>query len=240
MRFPRSNPPEAVLLNTSGGLTDGDELNNSVHWRAGTQATVTTQAAERIYRAATRDFARVTTQISIDDDCIACWLPQEMIVFDGARLRRSLEIDMTSNSRLLAIESTVFGRRAMGETVTSAHVSDRWRIRIDGRLAFVDHFLIDDELTTRVDEYLGRTAAANSAHCLATMVIVVDDCEQVVANARELDAPTDTLIGATSLGQLAVIRILAGDSQAMRTAVVRVIDSLNGILDIELPRVWQC
>ena len=101
---------EAVLLNTSGGLTDGDTLSNEISWRAGTRATVTTQAAERIYRAATPDVARVATRIRIEDDCLACWLPQETIVFDGARLARTLEIDMQSSSRLVALESIVFGR----------------------------------------------------------------------------------------------------------------------------------
>lgn len=54
---------------------------------------------------------------------LACWLTQETIVFNGARLERELEIDMTSTSRLVALESTVFGRRAMGETVAHARIS---------------------------------------------------------------------------------------------------------------------
>ena len=242
VRFPQSTNGtlEAVLLNTAGGLTDGDTLSNEICWRRGTQATVTTQAAERIYRAATRDVARVTTRISIDDDCLAAWLPQETIVFDGARLARTLKIDMKSTSRLVALESIVFGRRAMGESVDCGAVSDRWLIRIDGRPAFSDNFLVDDQLTGPVAEYLDRASVANSAHCVATLVIVADDCNEIVEAARKFAQPTDAIVGATRLDRLAVLRILAGDSQAMRTAVGQIVASLGGTLDVRLPRVWHC
>lgn len=242
VRFPRrtSGMPEAVLLNTSGGLADGDTLEHEFRWQPGTRATVTTQAAERIYRAASRDVARVTTRIIIDDHCVALWLPQESIVFDGARFARTLDIDMNSTSRLVALESMVFGRRAMGETVGSGMISDRWRIRLDGRLAFADSFLVDDRLTGNIGRYLDRASVANAAHCVAMIVVVADDGDGIVENARKLDTPADATIGATCLDRLAVVRILSRDSRAMRTAVGRIVASLGATLDVELPRVWHC
>ena len=242
VRFPRQahGDLEAVLLNTSGGLTDGDQLTHDICWRPGTRATVTTQAAERIYQAATQDVARVTTRIAIGHDAVACWLPQETIVFDGARFTRSLEIEMTSTSRMVALESTVFGRRAMGETVNSGRLSDRWGIRIDGRLAFSDGFLVDDPLTGPVDAYLHRAAVANRAHCLATIVIAAPDRDRIVDRARQAVPPANAVVSATGLGPLVVVRILAQDSQAMRAAVGQIVACLGGILDVELPRVWHC
>lgn len=242
VRFPRTSDgtPEAVLLNTSGGLADGDTLSTDVRWRRNTRAVVTTQAAERVYRAAGHSFARVSTRLTIEDDAVACWLPQETIVFDGARLARTLEIDATSTGRLVALEGTVFGRRAMGETIGYGSISDRWRVRIDGRLAFVDHLLLDDRHTGHIDEYLGRASVANSAHCVATVIVVANDCDNLVEDARKLAEPAGCAIGATRLERLVVIRILAGDSQEMRAAVGRIIALLGGILDIELPRVWHC
>src|SRR5690242_6099942 len=46
------DPPEAVLLTTSGGVTDGDCLKLAVEVGAGGRAVAATQAAEKIYRAA--------------------------------------------------------------------------------------------------------------------------------------------------------------------------------------------
>src|ERR1700730_1732747 len=45
------DPIQAVVLTTSGGLTGGDRTRVAVAVGAGAQATVTTQAAEKIYRA---------------------------------------------------------------------------------------------------------------------------------------------------------------------------------------------
>ena len=242
MRFPQRHDgaTEAVLLNTSGGLTDGDSLTNEIRWRSNTHATVTTQAAERVYRAATRDVARVSTRLTIEADSMACWLPQETIVFDGARLARVLEIDMTSTSRLVALESTVFGRREMGETVHRGRISDRWRVTIDGRLVFADSFLLDDQHAGPVGEFLDRVAVANAAHSMATIVVAADDCEGIVEDVRGFVAPEGSTVAGTCLGQLVVLRVLAEDSQTMRAAVSQVVTSLRGIPRIQLPRVWHC
>ena len=254
VRFPRKQggSPEAVLLNTAGGLADGDVLNTDIHWREGARATVTSQAAERVYRAAGEGSARVTTRLRVDADAVACWLPQETIVFDGARLARSLEIEVAPDACLLALESTVFGRRAMGETVSRGRVSDRWRVRIAGRLAFADHFLLDDSLTGPIDASLARGPVADGAHCIATMVVVAPDCDRIVKAAREVltvasaeslsELPVDsgTDVGATLLDGLAVLRVVAADGAAMRAMLIRLVTLAGETSGITLPRVWHC
>jgi urease accessory protein len=242
VRFPRKQDgsPEAVLLNTAGGLADGDALTNEIHWREGARATVTSQAAERVYRAADEGSARVTTRLRVDEDAVACWLPQETIVFDGARLARSLEIELAPDASLLALESTVFGRRAMGETVSRGRVSDRWRVRIDGRLAFADHFLLDDALTGPIDASLARGPVADGAHCLATMVVVAPDCDRIVTAARETPAEDHADLGATLLDGLAVLRVVAADGAAMRAVLTRLVTLAGETSGITLPRVWHC
>ena len=254
VRFPRKQggSPEAVLLNTAGGLADGDVLNTDIHWREGARATVTSQAAERVYRAAGEGSAWVTTRLRVDADAVACWLPQETIVFDGARLARSLEIEVAPDACLLALESTVFGRRAMGETVSRGRVSDRWRVRIAGRLAFADHFLLDDALTGPIDASLARGPVADGAHCIATMVVVAPDCDRIVTAAREVltvasaeslsELPVDsgTDVGATLLDGLAVLRVVAADGAAMRAMLIRLVTLAGETSGITLPRVWHC
>lgn len=242
VRFPRRTNEglEAVLLNTSGGLTDGDAITNEICWRAGTRATVTTQAAERVYRAASNDVARVSTRVRVEERCVAAWLPQETIVFNGARLARTLEIDLHSSSQLVAVESTVFGRRAMGEILDSGRVSDRWRVRIDGRLAFADNFLADDQQTGPVGRFLNRASIANMAHCAATIVIVAAEGNDVVESVRRITVPESAILGASRLDRVAVVRMLATDSQSMRIVIGEIIACLGGAFDLQLPRVWHC
>lgn len=242
VRFPQMHGgnPEAVLLNTAGGLADGDTLNTEIHWREGARATVTSQAAERVYRAAGSGEARVATRLRVDKGAVACWLPQETIVFDGARLARSLEIDLAPDARLLALESTVFGRRAMGETVSRGRLSDRWRVRIGARLAFADHFLLDDALTGPIDAALARGPVVDGAHCIVTLVIVGPDCDRIVTAARETAAENRADVGATRLDGLAVLRVIAADGAAMRAVLTRLIALAGETSGITLPRVWHC
>src|SRR5215469_18146194 len=55
---------EAVLVNTSGGVAGGDRLQLSVTALCGASIAVTTQAAEKIYRALNEP-AYITTQLNV-------------------------------------------------------------------------------------------------------------------------------------------------------------------------------
>src|ERR1700688_2525799 len=99
-------PTQAVLLTTSGGLTGGDRTDVQIGVRAGAQATVTTQAAEKLYRALPQDpETMIQVGMRVDAGGSAEWLAQETIVFDGARLRREFRADVAPTARLLATET---------------------------------------------------------------------------------------------------------------------------------------
>jgi urease accessory protein len=128
---------EAVLINSSGGLTGGDHLTWRAEAGAGARLTVTTQACERIYRSA-GGVAKVETHLCLGQDAELHWLPQETLLFDQGALARSFDADLAAGARLLAVESVVLGRTAMGEQVLSGRLRDRWRVRREGRLVFAD------------------------------------------------------------------------------------------------------
>ena len=75
-------PLQAVLLTTSGGLTGGDRTRVSVTVEPSARATVTTQAAEKIYRAlpGTGD-AVVQVEMQVGDGAWAEWLAQEKRIY---------------------------------------------------------------------------------------------------------------------------------------------------------------
>ena len=92
------------------------DVSVAVRVEAGAAATVTTQAAEKIYRSLGPD-ARVETQLAVGEDARLEWLPQKSILFDGACLDRRLAATIARGGRLLACEMLVFGRAARGETM---------------------------------------------------------------------------------------------------------------------------
>ena len=126
-----------MLINTGGGMAGGDRMSIAVGIAEGARAVLTTQAAEKLYRSDGPE-TEIAVDIALGPGSRLDWLPQEQILFDGARLRRRLDVELAASAALTLVESVVFGRVAMGEVAESGSFRDRWRIRRDGRLVFAE------------------------------------------------------------------------------------------------------
>jgi urease accessory protein len=235
IRLPKvgGDPLEAVLINTAGGLTGGDQL----HWRIdiGKQAsvTVTTQACEKVYRA--RDGrAETSCAFSVGDGGRIAWLPQETIVFDRAAFSRRLEADLGVAAEALIVEATVFGRQAMGERVGQAMFRDRWRIRRNGRLVHAEDFAIGPGIA----DTLSRSAVTGGAIAVATVLLLSDSATDRLQAAREIAGEESGVSAWTVAGTGKLLaRLFAEDSYSMRKRLVPLIELLNG--QAGLPKVWS-
>jgi urease accessory protein len=231
-RFPRPVMwTEAITLNTSGGVAGGDVMNSTIRAQAGTKITVAAQAAERFYRALPSDPpALLRTRITVECGASLEYLPQDSILFDGCALDRQLEIDIAADAWFLGLESLVFGRAAMGESVGDVRLRDLIRVRIGGRLVL--HDAIRREGTPDLD----RLAVAGGHTAMATLVLATPGGELPLQQVR------DALMadrGAVSVWNgILVARFLASDSAALRQALMAVLAVLRG--GRPLPRVWQC
>ncbi|MDJ0607546.1 MAG: urease accessory protein UreD [Kiloniellales bacterium] len=226
-------PREAVLINTAGGLTDGDLLRQRVAWEADSEALVTSQAAERIYRSR-QDWAAIDTALTVGPRARALWLPQETILFDGAKLRRATEVEIDGSAELIACEGLVFGRHAMGEEVNQGAITESWRISSAGRLLFADTFRLEGPIAGS----LARPAVADGAKALATLLYVGPDAPGRLARLRDLPEEGALRAASSALGPVVVTRVLADSGAALRRAVTAALAALRGTSD--MPRVWSC
>ena len=226
--------PAAVFLNSAGGVTGGDRLSFEARFGAGTTATVTTQAAERIYRRSD-GVGRIDNRLVVEAGATAHWLPQETIVFDGAGLRRHLDVDLAGDARLVAVESVVLGRTAMGEEVTAVDLADHWRVRRDGRLIYADALRLSGDSRA----ILSGGATGRGARAFASILVAASDAASRLDGSREL---IETLAvdgieaGASAFDGLLSIRCLALDGRRLRTIVEPLIETLTGR---PLPRAWS-
>ena len=174
LRQPRGAACEAILVNTGGGIVGGDRLTLDVALGVDTEVTVTNVAAEKVYGAAETAAATSTidTRLQIAAGATLDWLPQETILFDGARLDRRFDIEMAADARLVASELLIFGRLARGETAITGTSRDRWRVRRDGRLVFADESRIDGAIGARLD----RPAIGGGARSAALLLVVAPRC----------------------------------------------------------------
>jgi urease accessory protein len=230
--FPDPEPGEplqAVLVTTSGGVTDGDSLTMSMEAAAGAQAVVATQAAEKIYRAA-RSAAHCTMNILVSVGLGAAldWLPQETIAFQGARLKRRTVAEVAAGGSLLACEMVVLGRAASGERFSDGLLLDSWSVRRAGKLVWTDALRVEGETP--------RGAGFGEANALATVIGVWDEPQPHFERARALlETAKNARAGVTLVNGVMVARLL-GEATAVRAATTRF---LGDFRRRRLPRVWH-
>jgi urease accessory protein len=235
VRFPKpieGAPPEAVLLNTAGGLTGGDHIDVGVTLGAGAAATLTTAAAEKIYRSLDGD-AAIRVQLTLGAGAELAWLPQPTILFDAARLDRRTEVELSVDSTFLAVEMLIFGRAAMGEDTLRGACRDAWRVRRDGTLVFADTFRLEGAIA----ETLDRQATLDGARATAMLLYAAPDAEGRLAETRARLENAGSTIGASAWNGLQLVRAMARDGQTLQRDIAALAEGLTGRA---LPRVWQC
>ncbi len=232
-RFPRSTSPcEAVIVNTGGGVAGGDSYKIALDLEDSAAVEATTTAAEKIYRS-DGPSSRVTTTLRLARGAHLQWLPQETILFDHARLERTLTIDIAADAHLLAVETLVFGRLAMGETRIDGSVRDAWRLARAGRLVFADATRLDSAGAS-----LDRPACGAGARAVSTLLAASPDIEARLPDLQEaLDGrPPEVEAGASAFDGLIVCRLLSPSPSRLRETAIAAILALSGR---NPPRLWR-
>jgi urease accessory protein len=223
-----SGEMEAVILNTAGGVAGGDTLNLAIAVGEGARLVVTTAAAEKVYRTLGPD-ATIDVKLAVGPSATLAWLPQETILFDRARLARSIEVELAADARLMLAEAIVFGRSGMGETIEEGAFTDRWRVRRAGRLIYAESVRLDGAIAAK----LAEAAVAKGGIAVATVLVVPGDDATVAAIRGREDRYIDE-VGASAWNGVAAARLCAKDGAALRHDLTHVMTAVRGFL----PRIW--
>ena len=222
VRFPNSSGStlEAVIVNTAGGIAGGDRHALDVSVETGASLAVTTAAAEKVYRALGPP-AEIAVKLSIAAGARLTWLPQETILFDRSRLMRRIDVALAPGAALLMAEAAVFGRSAMGETVSEGAFSDRWRVCREHRLVFAESVRLDGTIAGM----LAEPAAAGGGIAIATVLAVPGDEAQVERVRAKAFCGE---VGVSAWNGLAVARLCAKDGASLRGDLHSVIEAFGG------------
>ena len=248
IRLPERHLPggsmEAVLINTSGGMTGGDSLKWDIVAGSDTGLSVTTQAGEKIYKAAD-GLADMDVSLKLGRNARLAWLPQETILFDRSAYSRRLDVEMEEDSKLLLCEAIVFGRHGHGETLKTGFLRDRWRIRINNRLIHAEELHLEGPVV----DILERPAITSGCGAVATLLAVggmsgseQDGMNRIIASADGVSGAVSRIeIGETKramaggTGKL-LARLVARDGYLLRKSLVPLVKLLNG--EAGLPKSW--
>jgi len=232
VRFPHGAGQvlDAVIVNTAGGMTGGDRSCIDIEARAGAKLSVTTAAAEKIYRSLGPD-TEVGVKLEVGPRAVLAWLPQETILFDRARLRRTIEVNLARDAELLLAEASIFGRSAMGETVRSGSFVDRRRIRVDGALVLAESVQLDGGIADRLTE---RAIGAGGAAIASVLKLPGGEDDTAAVRAMQRDFCGE--VGVSAWNGLALARLVAADGAALRHDLLRVLSAFGSGPP---PRLWS-
>ena len=232
VRFPNvsTGECEAVIVNTAGGVAGGDCFDLDVEVGPQARLSVSGAAAEKIYRTHGPD-AEISVRIDVKRGAALRWLPQETILFDRARMIRRIDVELAEGASVVLAEAIVFGRSAMGEAVNEGKLSDRWRVRRDGKPLFAETLNLEGAIAQQLSE----KAVAGGGVAIATLLVIPGD-DTVAAKLRALEDRFSGEVGVSAWNGIAVARFCARDGACLRCDLVMVLNALDlGTL----PRLWS-
>nr|WP_269751606.1 urease accessory protein UreD [Pseudophaeobacter flagellatus] len=218
------------MINTAGGITGGDDMRINAVVGIDAALTLTTQTAERAYRAQPGEVGQLRTKLTVAAGGHVNWLPQETILFQSCALSRRLDVDLAPDASALLVEPLIFGRMAMGEVVTQGLFHDHISIRRDGQMLYRDGLRFNGNMQAQLD----RPHVAAGARAMATLIYVAPDAPGQLAPLRRL---LPDKAGASVIGDdLLLLRLLATDAHDLRLSLIPV---LNRLTRDTLPRCWM-
>jgi len=241
--FPRpaeGDVAQAALVNISGALIAGDQLDIDLSVGQNAAAVCVAGAAEKICRSGAGETSLIRVNLTAERNAWAEWLPQESIFFNGARLRRAMALRLEAGARILAGEFLVLGRAASGESVTDGYLRDAFEVRQNGRLIWAD--------ALRLDGGFSDAAAAkpclHGARALATLVHAGEGAAAALDMARRLqqDAGEGVFASASAVNGVLVMRWLSPEPWMLRERLGKFWAAFRhqaAGLPQSLPRIWH-
>ena len=201
---------QAIVLHPPSGIAGGDHLNIHVDAASGARAQCTTPGAGKWYRSGGPD-ASQRLHFRVADEAVLEWLPQETIVFDGARAHMDTRVHLTGTARYIGWDILCLGRAAAGERFRQGRIDLSCRIERDGRPIWLERGSLHGD-----DPMLASPAGWGGATVCATLIATAPPAPDLLAACRAI-APADGARHAlTALPGVLIARYLGDSSEAAR------------------------
>ncbi len=229
------------LLHPPGGVVGGDILSIHVDVATKAHALVTTPAAGKFYRSAGE--TAVQTQIfDVADAGVLEWLPQDNIIFSGAKARVTTRVNLVGDARFIGWDMTCLGRVSAGQPFDSGELRSALEVWRQGQPLFVERACIDGG-----SEILHARWGLAGYSVVGTLICVGEYPELVGRINDEVKKECrllsdDGFFTATQLSGGLVCRYLGHhgeDAKAYFTAALRHIRPVALGREFHRPRIWD-
>ena len=222
---------ELIIINTAGGVTSGDVNVHSIKVAKNVILNITTQSMEKIYKCKNL-CAHTYTNIVVDSNSFVSWLPLETIFFDGAKLRRRINIELKKKSNFLGVETLIFGRKAMGEIVKKGDLDDAWQIYKNGELIYSDF----NKINGNINYKFSKAIIMKGNNILCNVVFTGSKIKTYKKKILDYINNSNFLIGVSLLNGVLLLKILAQDLNEIRGFLKHLMNVLDDRFN--LPRIW--
>ena len=231
---------QAILLHPPSGIAGGDHLAISAEVGGGAHAQLTTPGAGKWYRSGGAE-ASQTIGFTVGEGAMLEWLPQETIVFDGARARMETRVALAADSRYLGWDILCFGRAAAGERFQKGRFDLFFRVDRSNRPIWLERGGFDGN-----DAMLSSPAGWAGATVCGTLLCAFPELPQQAAALLEACrkvVPTDGANhGVSALPGMLVARYLGDSSEAARLWFAELWAILRPVCcgrPAVTPRIWH-
>jgi len=121
------------LIHPPGGLVCGDRIDIDVQVDSGAWGLVTTPGASQYYRSNGQQSVTQRQHVQVAAQATMEWLPQETILFDGARADMLTRVDLQPGARFIGWDVTCLGRPASGESLQQCGIRQRFEVWQDSK-----------------------------------------------------------------------------------------------------------
>lgn len=231
---------QAIVLHPPSGIAGGDHLLISATVGAGAHAQLTTPGAGKWYRSGGPE-ASQCVELTVEEGAALEWLPQETIVFDGARARMETRVRLAADSRFIGWDILCLGRAAAGERFEHGRFDLLCRVERGGAPIWLERGGFDG-----ADPMLASPAGWAGHGVGGTLLCAFPDLPRQAAGLLEAlraIAPGDGAShGITALPGVLVARYLGDNSEAARLWFARLWQTLRPACcgrPAVPPRIWN-
>jgi urease accessory protein len=224
------------LLHPPGGIAGGDTLDLRFHLDAGARAVLTTPGAAKFYRSE-QGAGTQSTRIAIGAGAVCEYLPQETIVFDGARAQIETRVSLAAGATYVGWDFICLGRPAAQERFETGSLGQRIEITREGRPIWFERaaFLGGSPL-------IGAPFALAGRQSWGTMVYAGPVAEDAAERVRAaIGESGNGVFSVSQLEEVVVCRYLGSRVADGKALFVRAWDALRTSCQgkaATAPRIW--
>ncbi|MDX1915281.1 MAG: urease accessory protein UreD [Methylophilus sp.] len=230
-----------VVIHPPGGVAGGDELTLNVVLDECAQVLLTTPGAGKWYKA-NGLFASQHLNFNLAQAACLEWLPQENILFDGAKVKFSAEVNLAADARYAGWEILCFGRQAQNEVWQTGSLHQALTIRRDDKLIWNERTCLKPEHDL-IKSIVGLNGNAVSASfVIAFGAVPAEILMACKAVQPKLSLDMHAKYGVTALPQIFSARYVGQSAQCARQYFEQLWQILRPWYvgrEVIRPRIWN-